>query len=79
MPKVVVGEAVKAWRFVMDRKRSKIEGKLDKHTSRKALPRACHWGLPKAILLAIVTATMTNLNRLAKLLEPGQRLVSHAA
>jgi hypothetical protein len=33
----------------------------------------------KGSLQGIVTATLTNLNRLAKLLAPGQRLVPQAA
>ena len=40
---------------------------------------ARYWGLAKVSLQAIVTATVTNLKRLAKLLAPGQRLVPQAA
>jgi len=39
------------------------------------LRRAHYWWLAKVRLQAIVTATLTTLKWLAKLLAPGQRLV----
>jgi hypothetical protein len=54
----------------MYRERYKIEGKHAEQKSRHGLWRARHWGLAKVHLQAIVTATLTNLKRLAKLLAP---------
>lgn len=74
-PKVVAGEAGKQWRRTLYRERYKIEGKHAEQKDRHGLRRARYWGLGKVSLQAIVTATVTNLKRLAKLLAPGQRLV----
>jgi len=78
-PEVVAGEAGKAWRRQMYRERYEIEGKHAEQKDRHGLRRARYWGLAKVHLQAIVTATVTNLKRLAKLLAPGQRLVPQAA
>jgi IS5 family transposase len=78
-PKVIAGAAGKQWRRQMYRERYKIEGKHAEQKDRHGLRRARYWGLPKVSLQAIVTATVTNLKRLAKLLAPGQRLVPQAA
>jgi hypothetical protein len=77
-PKVIAGEAGKQWRRTLYRERYKIEGKHAEQKDRHGLRRARYWGLPKVSLQAIVTATVTNLKRLAKLLAPGQRLVPQA-
>lgn len=77
-PKVIAGEAGKAWRRALYRERYKIEGKHAEQKDRHGLRRARYWGLAKVSLQAIVTATVTNLKRLAKLLAPGQRLVPQA-
>jgi len=74
-PKVLAGAAGREWRRQMYRERYKIEGKHAEQKDRHGLRRARYWGLPKVSLQAIVTATVTNLKRLAKLLAPGQRLV----
>ena len=74
-PKVIAGAAGREWRRQMYRERYKIEGKHAEQKDRHGLRRARYWGLPKVSLQAIVTATVTNLKRLAKLLAPGQRLV----
>lgn len=78
-PKVIAGEAGKEWRRQLYRERYKIEGKHAEQKDRHGLRRARYWGLAKVSLQAIVTATVTNLKRLAKLLAPGQRLVPEAA
>jgi len=78
-PKVIAGEAGKQWRRQMYRERYKIEGKHAEQKDRHGLRRARYWGLAKVSLQAIVTATVTNLKRLAKLLTPGQRLVPRVA
>lgn len=77
-PKVIAGEAGKQWRRTLYRERYKIEGKHAEQKDRHGLRRARDWGLPKVSLQAIVTATVTSLKRLAKLLAPGQRLVPQA-
>lgn len=74
-PKVIAGTAGKAWRRQLYRERYTIEAKHAEQKDRHGLRRARYWGLPKMSLQAIVTATVTNLKRLAKLLAPGQRLV----
>lgn len=74
-PKVVAGEAGKQWRRSLYRERYTIEGKHAEQKDRHGLRRARYWGLAKVSLQAIVTATVTNLKRLTKLLAPGQRLV----
>lgn len=78
-PKVIAGVAGREWRRQMYRERYKIEGKHAEQKDRHGLRRARYWGLPKVSLQAIVTATVTNLKRLAKLLAPEQRLVPQAA
>jgi hypothetical protein len=74
-PKVIAGAAGKEWRRPLYRERYKSEAKHAEQKDRHGLRRARYWGLPKVSLQAIVTATVTNLTRLAKLLAPGQRLV----
>lgn len=78
-PKVIAGAAGKEWRRQMYRERYKIEAKHAEQKDRHGLRRARYWGLPKVRLQAIVTATVTNLKRLAKLLAPEHRLVPQAA
>lgn len=75
-PKVMAGEAGKRWRRQMYAERYKIEGKHGEQKGRHGLRRARYWGLAKVSLQAVVTATVTNLKRLAKLLAPGARLIS---
>jgi hypothetical protein len=78
-PKVLAGAAGKEWRRQMYRERFKIEGKHAEQKDRHGLRRARYWDLGKVHLQAIVTATVTNLKRLAKLLAPGQLLVPQVA
>jgi transposase len=78
-PKVVAGEAGKQWRRQLCRERYTIEGKHAEQKDRHGLRQARYWGLAKVSLQAIVTATVTNLKRLVKLLAPGQRLAPQAA
>lgn len=74
-PKVIAGEAGKQWRRRMYAERYKIEGKHGEQKGRHGLGRARYWGRAKVHLQAVVTATVTNLKRLAKLLTPGERLI----
>jgi IS5 family transposase len=74
-PKVLAGEAGRAWRRQLYAERYKIEGKHGEQKGRHGLGRARYWGRAKVHLQAVVTATVTNLKRLAKLLAPGGRLI----
>lgn len=78
-PKVIAGEAGRQWRRQMYAERYKIEGKHGEQKGRHGLGRARYWGRAKVHLQAVVTATVTNLKRLTKLLGPGVRLIPQAA
>lgn len=74
-PKVMAGAAGTPWRRQMDAERDTIEGKHGEQKGRHGLGRARDWGQTKVHLQAVVTATVTTLKRLAKLLAPGGRLI----